>query len=49
VNLINFIVATLGTDNVYLLSGGINDFAIDFPSFIEGSIPHGLVSSSPGM
>lgn len=36
-----------GCDNVYLLSGGINDFAIDYPSFIEGRIPEGLVSTSP--
>ena len=38
-----------GCDNVYLLSGGINDFAIDYPSFIEGTIPEGLVSTSPGI
>ncbi len=28
-----------GTDNIYLLTGGINEFAVDFPSFIEGDIP----------
>jgi centrosomal protein CEP41 len=38
-----------GCDNVYLLSGRINDFAIDYPSFIEGRIPEGLVSTTPGI
>lgn len=37
-----------GSDNVFLLSGGINDFAIDYPSFIEGKVPEGLVSTTPG-
>jgi centrosomal protein CEP41 len=28
-----------GADNIYLLSGGIQEFAAHFPSFIEGNIP----------
>ena len=28
-----------GVDNVYLLTGGINEFAADYPSFIEGQLP----------
>lgn len=28
-----------GIDNVYLLTGGINEFAVDFPSYVEGDIP----------
>ena len=36
-----------GCDNVYLLSGGINDFSIDYPSYVEGVIPEGLVMTSP--
>lgn len=28
-----------GIDNIYLLTGGINEFAVDFPSFVEGDIP----------
>lgn len=37
-----------GCDNVYLLTGGIDEFAVDYPSFIEGTIPPGLKSTSPG-
>lgn len=29
-----------GIDNVYLLTGGIQDFVIDYPSYIEGKMPH---------
>jgi centrosomal protein CEP41 len=32
-----------GIDNVYLLTGGINEFAVDFPSYIEGEIPPSAV------
>jgi rhodanese-related sulfurtransferase len=28
-----------GVDNVYLLTGGINEFAYDFPTYIEGNAP----------
>ena len=28
-----------GTDNIYLLSGGYNDFVKEFPSFVEGDVP----------
>ena len=28
-----------GTDNIYLLSGGYNDFVKEFPSFVEGDLP----------
>ena len=28
-----------GVDNVYLLTGGINEFAYDYPSYIEGNAP----------
>ncbi|KAJ1405921.1 Rhodanese-like domain-containing protein [Ochromonadaceae sp. CCMP2298] len=28
-----------GVDNVYLLTGGINEFAYEYPSFIEGMAP----------
>lgn len=28
-----------GTDNIYLLSGGYDDFVADFPSYVEGDIP----------
>ncbi len=36
-----------GCDNIYLLSGGINEFAAEFPSYIEGVIPDGVIPSSP--
>ena len=38
-----------GCDNVYLLSGGINEFAIEYPSYIEGEIPESLQSRTPGL
>ena len=28
-----------GTDNIYLLSGGYNDFVGEYPSYVEGDIP----------
>ena len=37
-----------GVDNVYLLTGGINEFAYDYPSFIEGNAPAPPKSSSKG-
>ena len=27
-----------GIDNIYLLSGGINEFAYDYPAFVEGNV-----------
>ena len=34
------IMVDRGIDNVYLLTGGIQDFLIDYPSFIEGKMPN---------
>jgi centrosomal protein CEP41 len=31
-----------GTDNIFLLTGGLNEFASDFPEFVEGQIPASL-------
>lgn len=28
-----------GTDNIFLLTGGMNEFAADFPAFVEGDLP----------
>lgn len=33
------ILVDRGVDNVYLLTGGINEFAYDYPAFIEGRPP----------
>lgn len=32
-----------GTENIFLLTGGFLEFAAEFPSFVEGTLPEGLV------
>lgn len=29
-----------GTDNIFLLTGGLHDFALEYPSYIEGDVPN---------
>ena len=29
-----------GVDNVFLLTGGMNEFAVDYPSYVEGEVPN---------
>lgn len=36
-----------GTDNIYLLTGGMSEFSLDYPSFIEGDDPLPVVVDSP--
>ena len=31
-----------GTDNIFLLSGGLMEFAAEYPSFVEGELPPSL-------
>ena len=33
-----------GTDNIFVLSGGLNEFARDFPAFVEGVLPKHLTT-----
>ena len=28
-----------GTDNIFLLSGGLFEFGLEYPSFVEGDLP----------
>ncbi len=37
----------IGCENTYLLSGGINEFAGSYSSYIEGQIPEGIIATSP--
>lgn len=36
-----------GTDNIFLLSGGLNEFAREFPAFVEGVLPKHLTAQTP--
>ena len=36
-----------GTDNIYLLSGGYNDFVGEYPSYVEGDIPPPIKTPTP--
>jgi centrosomal protein CEP41 len=41
------VLVNRGVDNIYLLTGGINEFAAHFPSYIEGVIPEDVVPKTP--
>eukprot|EP01031_Cornospumella_fuschlensis_P033754 gene33754-40843_t len=41
------VMVTRGIDNVFLLSGGLAQFAADYPAFVEGEVPRELVPATP--